>query len=192
LPDEQAFAAGLSPLRRPTWIAGRLALAAALWEIGAPRAPLLATDRGAPAIAAGFVGSVSHKRQIAVALAARDVGVSIGVDVEELSPGKYDISRRVLTPAELAVVNARAAEERWREVLIRFSMKESIYKAVDPFVRRYVGFEEAEVDLGPRGEGIQRAAARLALEKGEGPFEVEASWLEIEGHVITSAVVRRA
>jgi 4'-phosphopantetheinyl transferase EntD len=192
LPEEQAFAASLSPIRRPTWIAGRLALAAALAAIGAPRAALLSTGRGAPLVPRGFVGSVSHKRDLAVAMAARDDGARIGVDVEELVQSPYDVSRRVLTAAELAAVDALPGEARWREVLLRFSIKESIYKAVDPFVRRYVGFKEAEVDPGPWGEGVRSAGARLSLEQGDGSFEVKASWLAIGGHVVTSAVVRPA
>jgi len=28
------------------------------------------------------------------------------------------------------------------EILLRFSLKESIYKAIHPFVRRYVSFQE--------------------------------------------------
>jgi len=189
LPEEQAFAAGLAPLRLASWVAGRLALAAALDAVGAARAPLLATARKAPAVPAGSVGSVSHKRAIAVAIAARDEGAGLGIDVEEARPGAVDISRRALTAGELAVVDALPGDERWRGVLVRFSIKEAIYKAVDPFVRRYVGFKEAEVAIGPRGGGIQRAEARLAV--AEGAFVVEATWVEVEGYVVSSARVRR-
>lgn len=189
-PEERAFAAGLGPVRQATWVAGRLALAAALAEVGAPRAALLATARGAPAVPAGFVGSVSHKRQLAVALAAPDEGAGLGVDVEVAVAGRIDIARKVLTDAELRAVDALAAQDRWRGVVGRFSIKEAIYKAVDPFVRRYVGFKEAEVDLGPAGEGVRVVAARLALDRGEGPFAVEATWAEVAGYVVSSARVR--
>jgi len=143
-------------------------------------------------VAAGFVGSVSHKRRIAVALAAPDDGAGLGVDVEVAAAIKHDISRKILTTAELAAVDARSPEERWRGVVVRFSIKEAIYKAVDPFVRRYVGFKEAEVDAGPDGEGVRVAAARLSMERGEGPFAVEATWVELAGHFISTARVRPA
>ena len=194
LPEEQVFAASLPPLQLGTWVAGRLALAAALAELGAPRTALLATPRGAPRVPAGFVGSVSHKRRVAAALAARDEGAGLGFDVEELAPHRHDISQRILTAGELAAVDTLGAEDRWREVLVRFSIKEAIYKAVDPFVGRYVGFKEAVVDPGPRNEseGVRQAAARLAMEKGEGPFAVEAAWAEAEGYVVSAARVRLA
>jgi enterobactin synthetase component D len=186
LPEERAHAAGLSAPRLATWVAGRLALGAALASAGAPRVPLLPTSRGAPALPDGFAGSLSHKETIAVALAAPRAGAHLGVDVEVLRPLKVDISRMVLTDAERAAVDAGAGEARWREILIRFSIKESIYKAVDRDVQRYVGFKEAEVDPGPP------ARARLSLRRGEGPFAVEARWDEIEGLLVTAARVRPA
>ena len=77
-------------------------------------------------------------------------------------------------------------EARWRAVVMRFSIKESMYKAVDPFVQRYVGFHEAEVELGPPPR------AHFQLARGEGPFAVEATWTETGGLFVTTARVRRA
>jgi enterobactin synthetase component D len=183
--EERAFAAQLVPFRQRTWVAGRLALAAALAAVGAPRTPILATARDAPAPPPGFVGSVSHKKHLAVALAAPDEGAHLGVDVEDAAPLRYDIAPKILTAAELLIVDALPPEARWRAVVARFSIKESMYKAVDPFVRRYVAFMEAEVDLGPP------ARARFLLSGGEGPFAVEATWTERGGLFVTTARVRR-
>jgi 4'-phosphopantetheinyl transferase EntD len=190
LPPEQAFAAGLPPLRLATWVAGRLALAAALAEVGAPRAPLLATPRGAPVVPPGFVGSVSHKRRLAAAIAAPHEGACLGLDVEDAVPHKYDITARILRDEERAAVDALAPDARWRGVIVRFSIKESIYKAVDPFVCRYVSFHEAVVDPGPPGDGVRPAAARLEPAQGEGPFAIEATWAELDGYVVSTARVR--
>ena len=52
----------------------------------------------------------------------------------------------MLTEAEQAEIASLAERDRAREVTVRFSAKEAIYKAIDPFVRRYVGFQEVEVD----------------------------------------------
>jgi enterobactin synthetase component D len=190
LPEEQAFAAGLAPARLSTWVAGRLALAAALAELGAPRTPLLATPRGAPAVPAGFVGSISHKKRLAAAVAAPDEGACLGLDVEDAAPRAYDIAGRILRDVELAAVDALAPDARWRAVIVRFSIKEAIYKAVDPHVRRYVGFHEALVEPDPPGEGVREAAARLDPTPGEGPFSIEATWAELDGYVVSLARVR--
>jgi 4'-phosphopantetheinyl transferase EntD len=168
---ERALAASFSPIRLASFVAGRLALADALDALGAPRASLLTNPRGAPIVPSGYVGSVSHKRDLAVAIAARDEGAFLGVDLEEIAPARIDISRRVLT-------------ERERALLARFSIKESIYKAVDPFVQRYVGFKEADVDLAS-------STARLDLVNGEGPFAVEVTWAEIGAMIVSTARIRR-
>jgi 4'-phosphopantetheinyl transferase EntD len=192
-PEEQAFAAGLSARRLGTWVAGRLALGAALGELGArSRAPLLATPRGAPLVPAGFVGSLSHKRHVAAALGARDEGARVGVDIEEAAPSRADISGHVLTEGEARSLAALAPGERWRGVIPRFSIKEAIYKALDPFVQRYVGFKEVAVDLGGEGAGagFREVPATLRLAQGEGPFTVEAAWAEIEGLIVSVARIR--
>jgi 4'-phosphopantetheinyl transferase EntD len=193
-PEERAFSCSLPPARHATWVAGRLALASALSALGAPRAPLLATARGAPLLPPGFVGSVSHKLRLAVALAAVDEGAHVGIDVEELAPLRVDISSRVLAEPEMVVVEGMPAEGRSRAVLIRFSIKEAIYKALDPFVQRYVGFKEAQVDLGPPAKmgdtPMPPVEVRLSLAQGEGPFAVEATWTEIEGVVVSTARIR--
>jgi 4'-phosphopantetheinyl transferase EntD len=38
-------------------------------------------------------------------------------------------------------------ERRWLEVMVRFAVKEAIYKAVHATLRRYVGFDEASVSV---------------------------------------------
>jgi 4'-phosphopantetheinyl transferase EntD len=175
-PDEAAFARELPAGRRGTWVGGRLALRAALSAVGGPTAlPLLATPRGAPALPAGFIGSISHKRELAVALAARaDAGVraTLGIDVEIPRPFRQDVSRMVLTADERAALAALDPAARDREVLRRFATKEAIYKALDPWVGRFVSFQEVAVaSAGEGGRGGLRAT--LALKGGEGPFAVE-------------------
>jgi enterobactin synthetase component D len=190
-PMEAAFARALPEARRAGWVGGRVALRAALAAVGvgAPDA-MLSTPRGAPILPPGAVGSVSHKRAIAVALAARapTSRATVGVDVEELRPLRTDISRRVLTPDERARLPPDGPA-RDAAVLLAFSAKEAIYKALDPWVQRFVSFEEATVARAPEG-GL---TARLALTGGEGPFTVElhdAAGADEVGLVLVAARVR--
>lgn len=146
--EEALYAAALPPARRATWVGGRVALHVALETLGAPFAgAILSSDRGAPAMPAGFLGSVSHKPTLAVALvagAAPGAPVTIGVDLEIARPLRQDIAPRVLTPAERTELFALPAEAREREILQRFAVKEALYKALDPWVRRFVSFQEVE------------------------------------------------
>jgi 4'-phosphopantetheinyl transferase EntD len=170
-PEEAAFARTLPEARRAGWVGGRVALRAALAaaDLAAP-APIVASPRGAPLLPPGAIGSVSHKRAIAVALAAREPSprATIGIDVEELRPLRVDVAGRVLTPEERAALPADGVA-RDAAVLLAFSAKEAIYKALDPWVQRFVAFHEASV--GRASDGA--VTGRLALDGGEGPFGVE-------------------
>ena len=172
-PDEAAHARGLPAARRASWVGGRVALRAALGALGAHSfGAILATARGAPALPGGFVGSISHKRELAVALAARAEGASpatLGIDVELPHRFRHDITRHLLTPGERAALSDLADAPRDLEILRRFAAKEAVYKAVDPWVRRFVSFQEVTILRHPDG----RLEARLALARDEGPFAVE-------------------
>jgi 4'-phosphopantetheinyl transferase EntD len=199
LPSEELdFLETLGPARRPTWLAGRVALHAALQDIGLDSGPILATQRGAPELPMGVTGSISHKRTLAVALAARKQGgLSLGVDLEPIPAvpvslgepawnNRPDISSRVMTPEELAVLATVPEGLRRREIVLTFSIKEALYKAINPLIGRYVSFQEATVL--PASDGS--VVVNLALTKQEGPFAVEARWSEIDGHLLTTAAVR--
>jgi 4'-phosphopantetheinyl transferase EntD len=82
----------------------------------------------------------------------------------------------VLTPSEVEVVEALPEARRWTATLLRFSIKEAIYKALAPRLQRYIDFQEAEVT--PATDG--RASVRLLLKEGPLPADIEArySWLE--------------
>ena len=195
--EERAFLESLSVARKPTWLAGRIALHEALRDLGLDAGPILTTKRGAPELPAGVTGSISHKPTLAVALATRpDGGLSVGIDLEPSpasppspsDPGwdnRPDISSRVMTPAELAALAAVPESQRRREVVLCFSIKEALYKAINPLVGRYVSFQEATVL--PHADGS--VAVTLALAEDEGPFLAEARWSEIAGHLLTTAAV---
>ena len=198
-PDERALALPWAPRRRRTWAGGRVALRRALVEIGvAVPGPIARDDRGAPVVPAGVRASISHKDDLAVALVARverdDEDARLGVDVEALpatttaAPAAPDVSRHVLTAAELAELAGLDHAARAREVTTRFSAKESVYKALDPYVRRFVGFQEVEARPDP-ASGL--VATTLLLTGGEGPFVVEARYVVRDAFVVTTARIAR-
>jgi enterobactin synthetase component D len=195
-PEEQAKAASLPRPRRRTWAGGRAAMRQALARLG--RGLDAATDavsgigtddRGAPVMPPGVVGSITHKEDLAAALVASTMteGARVGVDLEMDVVRPLDIARRVLTAGELEEIASLDAGERAREVLLRFSAKEAVYKALDPYVRRYVGFLEVEVSPAEDGGAVVRARLR----DGEGPFAIEVRWRRFDGVVLTTARVER-
>jgi 4'-phosphopantetheinyl transferase EntD len=187
LPEERDAAAALGPVRRRGWVGGRVAMREALARIGKTAPPILADERGAPRLPAGLAGSISHKDHVAVALVATEETARVGVDVEVDRARGHDIAGKVLRPEELVELEGMEAEERARAVLLRFSAKEAVYKALDPYVRRYVGFLEIAVVLNEDGTG----EVRPHLPDGEGPFVFEVRWMKRAGLILTTARVTR-
>jgi 4'-phosphopantetheinyl transferase EntD len=185
--EERAHLSALPELRRVDWGGGRIALRRACATVGVAVGPILPNARGAPSLPAEVRGSVSHKQHIAVALATRDAGGHVGVDVEVDGPTRVDVARHVLTPDETRRYTGLSGDERGRTVTRVFSVKEAIYKALDPFVQRYVGFHEVEVELGP--DGTAQVLPRLT--RGEGPFAIAATWWTRDGYILATARVTR-
>jgi enterobactin synthetase component D len=111
----------------------------------------------------------------------------LGVDIEVDVARAHDIASKVLTAEEMRDVAALDNEARGREVVLRFSAKESIYKALDPFVLRYVDFKEVAVTPLPGGG----ADVQPRLKEPKGAFAIEVRWLRWEGFVLTTARVTR-
>ena len=76
---------------------------------------------------------------------------------EDVHPVAVHGDRRL----ERARIWTRDTVMQWRAVLIRFAIKEAAYKAIHPHLRRFVGFQEAEVDL------TAPPALRIAFKPGE-------------------------
>jgi enterobactin synthetase component D len=200
-PAEQHRARELAPVRRSEYVAGRTALRIALaatpptrsapggstiaadapWTAGAVTIapgvvaqlpPILSDDRGAPILPVGWIGSVSHKGAAAAALIAPAGAARIGIDLERAVPPRMDIGRRILTAREQA-----ALPDHGRAVTLRFAIKEAIYKAIDPYVRRYVGFTEVELDI----------TGNTVTVTTQLPLSIEATWREHAGHWLATA-----
>jgi 4'-phosphopantetheinyl transferase EntD len=173
LDEELAHAAKLAETRRKEFAAGRTALRRAFGQ----NVAILPDDRGAPQLPTGWVGSISHKGLRAAAIVAPAETGFVGIDLELATPSKLPIERRILTPREQERVSGR-------EVTLYFAIKEAIYKAVDPIVRRYVGFTEVELTI------VGNTAAVHVLDPARLPVEVEAWWQEREGHWLATARAR--
>lgn len=174
-PEEREVAQTLRGFRQESFVGGRLAAAAALEMLGHPPAPVGLGPRGEPQPPEAVTLSITHKRHVAAALAARSLHGVIGVDLEDLDPPREGIGTKVLSPAELEVVAALPPERQWTATVTRFALKEAIYKALAPRLGRYIGFEEALLRVGMDG----RAEVELQLDPPGPPVTLDAryGWL---------------
>jgi len=181
-PDERTLAEGMRGFRQSSFVGGRLAARAAMQGIGRSPEPVLRDAHGAPVGPDGLEVSITHKTHLAVAIVARASLGTLGLDLEDLSPPRPGIAERVLRPEELAAVEALPQDRRWTATVVRFAIKEAIYKALAPRHRRYIGFEEASVSPGVNGD----AQVTLHLVDGPRPASLEARYTWLEGAVLAT------
>lgn len=186
-PPEREHAITLRGFRQVDWVGGRLAAHRAIRTMGRKPGAVLVGPRGEPQGPPGVSLSISHKRGLAVAMAARTTLGQVGIDLEDLGPARERIAERVLTPAELEQVASLPEERRWMGILLRFCFKEALYKAIHPYVNRYVDFHEAEVHPDPDGY----AALRLALGEGADPIALEGRYYWLPDRVLTTVRAQR-
>lgn len=213
--EEVALADALPAARRAPFVAGRAAMRAAMRQAlrdssaaASEPPPVLRTSRGAPQLPESLTGSITHKGTRALAgVLPRAADVQhMGVDLERRPTVSKahapSIASRILTAGEReslavydqAVVHAHGGDEphaarlHRERTLLYFAIKEAVYKAIDPFVERYVRFTEVEVQLHDDGT----TAVTLALpELASGDVHVDAWWRMDDEWIVATAVSRR-
>ena len=142
--SERPATARMSPQRLREFTQGRAEARAALGALGAPTGPLpMGTDR-APIWPPGYVGSISHAGDIAVAaVASRGQIAAVGVDLEPAVPLEPELLSRVCRPEELA--RLRAVPTPALHAKLIFSAKESVYKCLAPVLGLFFEFADLEI-----------------------------------------------
>jgi 4'-phosphopantetheinyl transferase EntD len=182
-PEERALVERAVARRRHQFAAARRCARALLGRLGEPARPLLRTPGGAPAWPEGVLGSISHTDElVAVVVARRGAIAGLGVDVEPDAPLEAALWRGICTPAEIERLPSGDESARGRAVHLAFSAKESLYKCVHPHARRFIRFDEVEVELRQDGRFAASLPAdvRAALPGGarlEGSFARHAGWI---------------
>jgi enterobactin synthetase component D len=178
--------------RQSEFLAGRRCAAQALALAGHPSPPWVAIrPDGGPDWPPGFVGSISHSHDVAVAAVERSSRLrSIGIDVERVvDEGRAARLRHVvMTPVE----ERRSFREQdhlsaCQRFTLAFSAKESLFKCLRPILDRWVEFGEVEMSEldAERGTFGLRIAADLSSEFSRG-YELRGRFAWFEQHVLTA------
>ena len=148
LPEEIAFISGAGAKRRAEFTAGRLLVRSLFEAFGRVGLPLVNGEDRAPLWPPGLVGSISHTRgYCGVVLAPAAVIWGIGLDVEQAADLKPGLEERICTHAERSWLASRPSGERGRLSKLLFSAKESVYKCQYPLSRRFLSFQDVQLDV---------------------------------------------
>lgn len=176
LPQERAHALQLGGRRQIEFTGGRLA-----WRLAGGTGALLTDARGQPCTDSGHSVSVTHKQDLALVLVGDGALGALGIDLEGGGREPVNIAPKVLRADELDELNSLPEEIRWARLVRCFALKEATYKAIHPFVRRYVSFHEARVTVSP-------PTVQLCLNDGESGLMLEAVVEDVGARVL--AMVR--
>lgn len=161
MPGEEAAVQRALPKRRREFAAGRAFARDALDALGIVVTDLPRRPDGRAAWPDGVVGTITHTSQWCAAVVSNQgETLGLGIDIEEIGRMSPGAARQVLSKGE---IDSCERSELGREVAwtVRFSAKESIYKCLYPQVLRYIGFDEAEIELRNDGRWLARLEEAL-------------------------------
>nr|WP_306337049.1 4'-phosphopantetheinyl transferase superfamily protein [Streptomyces sp. KL118A] len=192
-PEEEAVVANAVAKRRNEFTTVRHCARTALARIGVPPAPILPGHRGAPGWPDGVVGSMTHCAGYRAAVVARAGEViSVGIDAEPGEPLRDpDVLNLVADETERAVLaslGSRQPATPWDRLL--FSAKESVYKTWFPLTGRWLGFEDARVELAADGTFTARLLVEGPVVRGVELKGFSGRWIVRDGIAATAIVLR--
>lgn len=150
--------------------------------------PILRGERGMPVFPDGVTGSLTHTEGLRAALVGRSSRwLSLGIDAEPATPLPEGVFNTIARPEEQRRIHRLARAEGIAHVdKVLFSAKETTYKTWFPLARRFLDFDEADIDIRPDGT----FTSYLLVRPVPVPF-IEGYWTIRNGFVVTVAGVRR-
>ncbi|MDG4766883.1 4'-phosphopantetheinyl transferase superfamily protein [Solwaraspora sp. WMMD406] len=192
-PEEQALVDKAVDKRRREFGTARRCAHEALAELGFPATAVPSGPRREPRWPHGVVGSITHCAGYRAAVVARSTDLAtVGIDAEPHEPLPSGVLNSIALPDETGWIEAHLASHpqvRWDRLL--FCAKEAVYKAWYPLAQRWLGFEEAYVEMDPQTGGF---TAKLLVDgpvlPGDRPLTgFSGRWLASDGLLIAAISV---
>ncbi|RBO83868.1 4'-phosphopantetheinyl transferase family protein [Marinomonas aquiplantarum] len=134
--------------RKETYLAGRLAVQLAQSAQNLPLFDVIRGNDGAPIWPSKYLGSISHTDNEAVAIVIESAKLSIkgiGIDIERVQSATQLQDRELIGEAAEYDLLRKVGFDENMAILVLFSLKESVYKALYPSVKQYFDFLDAEL-----------------------------------------------
>jgi enterobactin synthetase component D len=175
-------------IRSEQRLAGRECAALALRRAGSP-ACAVGTCRGAPLWPLGFVGSISHSDDlVAAAVSPSPLRMGIGIDLERdvRDDTSLDIAQYCLGPQERLLLG-RTPMTHAQAHTCAFSLKESLFKCLNPLTDTFFDYLEAEIVK----MSVFHGTATLLLKRNLSPtihagLTLPGRFAFAEGHVLSA------
>lgn len=169
--------------RRREFRSGRNVARAALQALGQPTVSLPSDAHRRPIWPKGIHGSISHCDDLAMAVAARGLS-GIGVDVERAEPLSAEVSRYIMTGADIEFTPYDV--DCWSTRV--FCAKEAFYKAVSHRLSFVPDFDEAAI-YPLETDAFSVIALSSRLRGAHLAWRVQGWHTHAEGHQLALAVL---
>jgi enterobactin synthetase component D len=170
--------------RRNSFIGGRIAARICLDSFNIECGPILINPDGSPMVPDSVSLSISHKKNMAVAIIGWKENGTLGIDIEDLCPSRMGIQKMVLTKTEEEDLQKLPEERQWNDLLVRFSCKEAIYKSLSPYHPRSISFQ----DVAAFPNLNQSILIRLYLKNRPYPNSISGRYIWLPNHIITTVI----
>jgi 4'-phosphopantetheinyl transferase EntD len=189
LPAESEAIEGSARGRVEEFRRGRTCARRALATLGLQGFSVARGAKREPIWPEGIVGSITHcDGYCAAAVARSDRLRLLGIDAERIERLHLELAGHICVPGELESL-ARSMEARQALALL-FSAKESVYKALFPLCRRWIGFHD--VRLGFDLERGRFRVFRVVPDEVAIAPRLEGRFVVRGGFVLTAAFARAA
>lgn len=180
--------------RRSEFFAGRYLAKQALQEKGSADLEVGADEKGCPLWPHGFRGSITHTNNYAACVIAQDQHLSaLGIDIQDWmdEAAAEKLAPRILDQAEQRLLHQQHCSASFG-VSLCFSAKESIFKALYPYIGHHFGYAAAKLQSLDRQAGTLSFAFAPLLQ----PPQLHCATLTLEfierrQHVVSLLGLRR-
>lgn len=184
MPEEAGHVAHAIHARQTEFAAGRAAARIAMRDVGfAPQAVPAQYNR-APQWPAGLAGSISHTKELCMAVVSTDAK-SLGLDVEKIHVIDKDIISTICSEREMDHI---PYADQPHLALAIFAAKEATYKAQFPLTQTLFGFDTLHVIMEPEARRFTATFVHAV-----GPFRVgytlPGRFAEVAGHLVTAVTI---
>ena len=185
-PLEQALVSHSVDVRKAEFGDARWCAHQALSDLGEwNNEPILRGERGMPLWPRDITGSMTHTEGFRAAVVAPKTHVrSMGLDAEPAQPLPREVVSSIARPGEMPQLERLQNEGIDCADRLLFCAKEATYKAWFPMTHRWLGFEDAEIDIRPDGSFI----SYLLVRPTPVPF-ITGRWMLDDGYVIAATAV---
>lgn len=133
--------------RQAEYLAGRLCATKALSNLNSAKTLVHTSESRAPIWPEGTYGSITHTKGIAAAIAGiENKPTGVGIDVEKLMKDDQEVKLQThILREDEQTQFIYLGQQVTHPLSVIFSAKESIYKALYPFVKKFFGFDKARL-----------------------------------------------